>query len=61
MEKAQRLVLSGFFLSFNINIFVLNLSLLLKLFNVPVLLHEQLYILEKKYGLEVFSYHCFGN
>lgn len=33
---------------FNINIFVLKLPLLLKLSGVPVLLHEQLYFLEKK-------------
>lgn len=32
----------------NINIFVLNLPLLLELSDVPVLLHEQLYFLEKK-------------
>lgn len=45
----------------NINIFVLNLPLRLKLPDIPVLLHEQLHFLEKKYGFEVFSYHCLGN
>lgn len=48
MGKCLAICFLGFFLDFNINVFVLNLPLMLKLLNIPVLLHEGFYFLEKE-------------
>lgn len=48
------------FIEILISIFVLNLPQMLKLFSIPVLLHEQLYFPGKD-GIEMFSCHCLGN